>query len=134
MPNDFEAKLVAVAGAKNSDGSYALSSAVRELCGDEYETMPFGEVMKLPVGSRCPTCRGRGWNPSKDLAVWIKAANALGLHVGFWPQPSVIFVEGPGEGDNRQGKGYGEPFEGLVNALANALVAQGAKLMEVTNV
>lgn len=58
--------------------------------------------------------RGRGWNPSRDLAVWIRASLPIVSGVGALLTDEVVAA--------------GQEIEVLVHTLAHALEAQGAKL------
>jgi len=104
-----------------------LFGAVYERCKDPYESMPFAEVIDLPVGSLCPSCRGSGYVVRSVADFWWKAPGALekdGFHPVIYGHGVALYnavvVEEPHSGWH-EGR---HPVLALIEALEQVLPAK----------
>ena len=121
-------QLIAVAGAKNPDGSYVLPDATGVRAHCDYEDVSYPEYRAH--GKTCK-CQGRGWNASRDLAVYLSMPD-LFHHIEIdWENGIATVVLTPNEcSSDESGLPWGRSndlLRAVADALARALVAQGAK-------
>lgn len=134
-----EHQRTAVAGAKRPDGAFCLPDVVRVPCNGAapvHAYMPNTTLVHyFCPGKSCARCGGRGWVASQDLAVWLDAA--LGWLTNIDPVRAEIIFDDMGCNLVTDGLvedigaiyEFGKGLDGLVAALARALVVQGARLM-----
>ena len=120
---------VQVAGATDANGKFILSDSVRVPCEQLLSVPGFHddpELNGLATLGYIPCCAGRGWTPSTDLAVWVKAADTYGVSAVYF-----FFGEKPGVQLGVSNKFVeGEGLPALQSALAQTLVAEGWRLGE----
>lgn len=122
----------------------ALPGAVRVKCSGKH-LAPDGPMIDEVIATwwledgkawiPCETAGCRGWNASKSLEVWLGAAQVIRFE-NWTPAPILWFGTDNWVFQWPSKDCWGEAeqaIDAVVSALARALVAQGAKLMEVTD-